>query len=374
MSLCIAHVLPTFGMGGQERVALDLAAGQQARGHRVMGVSLAEGTEGPLADEFRAKGIAVHSRTKWPRKIGVDGSLPVRLAWLFRDERVDVVHTHNPQPLIYGAPAGKLAGCATVHTRHGENPDPPLRKVLRRISGTLADAYVAVSEETAALARAERDAHPSKISVIRNGIDLSRFDPARPQREAVRQELGIPADAWVVGTIGRVVEEKNHALLVDAMAALCAEGAHLVVVGDGALLPSLRERVRALPPPARIHLLGSRRDAPRLMQCFDVFAMSSRSEGLPLVILEAMASALPIVSTAVGGIPNVIVDGHTGLLVAGLESGALASALMRARDDRDLARRLAETGRQLALAEYSADVMVERYLALYRRLRPEASP
>ena len=367
MTFSIAHVLPTFGMGGQERVALDLAVGQHARGHRVMGVSLAEGTAGPLADEFRAHGIAVHSRTKWPRRVGIDASLPLRLALLFRAQGVDVVHTHNPQPLIYGAPAGKLAGCATVHTRHGENPDPPLRKVLRRLSGTLADAYVAVSEETAALARQEHDAKLSKISVIRNGIDLSRFDPLRPQRLAVRQELGIPDDAWVVGTVGRAVSDKNHALLVDAMRLL--PDVHAIIVGDGALLPALREQVAALGLTARVHLLGMRRDAPRVMQAFDVFAMSSRSEGLPLVILEAMASALPIVSTAVGGIPNVISDGRTGLLVPSLEAETFANALRRVRDDGALAGRLAAEGRKLALSEYAAEVMVDRYLALYERLR-----
>jgi len=369
VSLHIAHVLPTFGMGGQERVALDLAVGQQRRGHRVMAVSLGEGTEGPLADEFRAHGIRVETRTKWPRKAGVDLSLPPRLAALFRSERVDVVHTHNPQPLIYGAPGGKLAGAATVHTRHGENPDPPLRRLLRRLSGTLADAYVAVSEETADLARRERDARLDKISVIRNGIDLGRFDPARPLAAEARLELGIPEEAWVVGTIGRVVPEKHQALLIEAMRPLCAEGAHVVVVGDGALLPALREKVAALPERASIHLLGTRRDAPRLMQAFDLFAMSSRSEGLPLVILEAMASGLPIVSTAVGGIPNVIDDGKTGLLVPADQADALTAALRRLRDDRALAGRIATAGRALALAEYSADAMVERYLAIYLRLR-----
>ena len=369
MPLGIAHILPTFGMGGQERVALDLAVGQQARGHRVLAVSLAEGTEGPLADEFRAHGVAIETRTKWPRKVGVDVTLPPRLAALFRQRGVDVVHTHNPQPLIYGAPAGKLAGCATVHTRHGANIDPRLRTLLRRLSGTLADAYVAVSEETAELARRERDVRADKISVIRNGIDLSRFDPARPARAEVRRELGIPDAAWVVGTVGRVVPDKHHALLVDAMRAACAAGAHLVIAGDGVELLALRARVAALPDGARVHLLGVRRDAPRLLQAFDAFAMSSRTEGLPLVLLEAMATALPIVSTAVGGIPDVLRDGETGLLVPSEDPLRLAAALERLRDDRALAGRLAAAGRALALAEYSADAMVERYLALYAKLR-----
>jgi glycosyltransferase involved in cell wall biosynthesis len=368
----IAHILPTFGMGGQERVALDLGVGQSARGHRVLAVSLAEGTVGPLADEFRAHGIEVQTRTKWPRSVGIDLSLPPRLAILLRSRRIDVVHTHNAQPLIYGAPAAKLAGCATVHTRHGDTPDPRLRRLLRRLCGALADAYVAVSEETARSAREERDAPADRIEVIRNGVDLSRFDPTRPQRAVVRAELGIPGDAFVVGTIGRVVSDKHHELLVEAMRPLCARGAHLVLIGDGDLLPALRERVAALPEARTIHLLGTRRDAPRLLEAFDAFCLSSRNEGLPLVILEAMACALPIASTAVGGIPSVLTDGATGLITPTEDADRLTAALSRLRDDRRLAERLATAGRRLALAEYSSDVMVERYLATYARLRASA--
>jgi len=368
VTLGIAHILPTFAMGGQERVALDLAVGQKARGHRVLGVSLGEGTSGPLADEFRAQGIDVETCTKWPRGFGIDLSLPLRLALLLRHAGVDVVHTHNPQPLIYGAPAGKLAGCATVHTRHGENRDPPWRARLRRLAGRLADVYVCVSEETASIAQKEHDARYDKIRVIKNGIDLSRFDPDRPLRAEVRRELGIAESAFVVGTVGRVVADKHQSMLVEAMRPLCAEGAELVIVGDGDLLPALREEVNRSPDSARTHLLGVRRDAPRILQALDVFALSSRSEGLPLVILEAMASALPIVATRVGGIPGVIADGHTGLLVPPNDAASMTAALRRLKD-RALAQRIASAGRTEALAEYSADAMVERYLELYAQLR-----
>jgi len=363
-------------MGGQERVALDLATGQRARGHTVMAVSLGEGTSGPLADEFRSHGIEIATRTKWPRKHGLDLSLPARLALLFRRAATDVVHTHNPQPLIYGAPGGKLAGCATVHTRHhgASGNDSTLRLTLRRWAGTLADSFVTVSEETASLARAERDVRPDKIAVIRNGIDLARFDPAHPHRDAVRKELGIPSDAFVVGTIGRVVSDKNHALLLSAMVPLCEAGAHLVIVGDGESLPALRAQADGSSVASRIHLLGTRTDAPRLFSAFDAFCMSSRTEGLPLVIMEAMASALPIVSTAVGGIPNVITDGYTGLLVPSEDAPRLGAALMRLRDEPALAARIAAAGHELALREYSADAMVERYLAIYTRLLAHRGP
>ena len=200
------------------------------------------------------------------------------------------------------SPAARRCTRATAPT--------PIRACARCLRpprrASLADAYVAVSEETAALARAEHDARQDKISVIRNGIDLGRFDPARPLRAEVRRELDIPEDAWVVGTVGRVVDEKNRQS-ARTTRPLCAAWR---------APRDRRRRWRSCPRCAaqgvgetpRMHLLGVRRDAPRVLQAFDVFCMSSRSEGLPLVILEAMASALPIVSTAVGGIPNVISD------------------------------------------------------------------
>src|SRR5689334_20398483 len=111
----IAHVLSSFGMGGQERVALDLAARQRALGHELWAVSLAGGSDGPLAADFAARDVHVRTIGKAP---GFDPTLIARLAWLFRRARIELVHTHNPQPLIYGVPAARLAGARAVHTKH----------------------------------------------------------------------------------------------------------------------------------------------------------------------------------------------------------------------------------------------------------------
>jgi glycosyltransferase involved in cell wall biosynthesis len=168
----VAHVLSSYGMGGQERVALDLAAGQTALGHAVMAVSLAPLPDGPLAADFAAHGVGVRTVTK---RGGFDATLPARLAWLFLRERVEIVHTHNPQPLIYGALAARLSGAGAVHTKHGANPDGGRRLVLRRAAARLTGAYVAVSETTADIARQNREVPERKLRTIPNGIDLSRF-------------------------------------------------------------------------------------------------------------------------------------------------------------------------------------------------------
>jgi glycosyltransferase involved in cell wall biosynthesis len=361
-TLSIVHVLSSFGVGGQERVALDLAAGQIDRGHAVGVVSLAGEPDGALAAEFTAAGVAVHRVARKPR---LDPALVVKLARLVHALRADVVHTHNPLPLTYGAPAARLAGAACVHTKHGRNPGSQAERWLRRGAARLVGAFVAVSETTAAQARAQRDCPPARLSVIPNGIRLGRFRPDAAVRAAVRAELGIPGDAWVVGTVGRMDEFKNQALLVRALLPRLGAGYRLVLVGDG---PRRDEVARAAGGSPWIALTGRRMDVDRLLPAFDVFALPSKSEGLPLVVPEAMAAGLPVVATAVGGLPDVIADGETGLVVP-VEERPLAAALAALEADRDRARALGARGREVALARYSAERMLDDYLALYRSLR-----
>ncbi|MCA9680523.1 MAG: glycosyltransferase [Kofleriaceae bacterium] len=360
----IVHVLSSFGVGGQERVALDLAIGQLERGHRVAVISLAPPPDGPLAAEFRDAGVAVLTVPK--RRGGIDATLVPRLAWRLRRLGADVVHTHNPQPLIYGAPAARLVGAVAIHTKHGMNPGSRGNLLLRRAAARAVSAFVAVSEVTAAQAHEQQDCPPDKLVVIPNGIRLERFHPDAEARAAIRAELGIPADAWVVGTVGRVDEFKNQVLLVAAIAPMLAEDHRLVIVGDGPARATLEAAVAALPEPRWVHVLGRRMDVVRLMPSFDVFAMSSQTEGLPLVLPEAMAAGLPVVSTAVGGIPAVIEAGVTGLLCP-VDEAALRERLRALASDHDRARAMGARARDTALAQYSAARMLDDYLALYEQ-------
>ncbi len=378
--LGIAHVLSSFGMGGQERVALDLASTQRRAGHEVLAVSLAPEPHGPLADEFRAAGVRLVSA---PKGFRVDVGLVPRLAAMFLLERVQVVHSHNPQPLVYAAPAGRIARACVIHTKHGINPDRGRKLLLRRSAARFAHMYVAVSELTAQAARDAREVPERKLRVVNNGVDLSRLPGEDAQaRAAVRAELGIPADAFVIGTVGRLAAEKDQALLLRAMAPLLAAGAHVVIVGAGAEEAALRAQIAALPAAAAAsaHLPGLRRDVPRLLAAFDAFALTSRFEGLPLVLPEAMAMRLPVVATAVGGVPNVVREGVTGFLVAPGD-GAAAAMSARVSDllaDPGLRQRLGARGREIALAEYSAERMADDYMAIYRevlaRKRPRNRP
>jgi len=138
----VVHILSSFGMGGQERVAYDLATSQQRAGWPVTAVSLAPPPDGPLADELRDAGIEVVRVAR--RRPGVDPVLVLRLAWWLKRHRAGIVHTHNRMALIYGAPAGRLAGAAVVHTKHGKNPRGGTRLIAGNLAGKCVDAFVAV--------------------------------------------------------------------------------------------------------------------------------------------------------------------------------------------------------------------------------------
>ncbi|HEX6272187.1 MAG TPA: glycosyltransferase [Polyangiaceae bacterium] len=361
--MIIAHVLSSFGLGGQEKVALDLATKQRHAGHFVMAVSLAAPPEGPIAPEFRRAGVRAETVAKGD---GVDASLPVRLAALLRAEHVDVVHTHNPHALIYGAPAAGLARAAIVHTKHGANPDVARRRWLRRVASTLVDACVAVTPTLAAMARRDQDCNPELLHVIPNGIDMRRFAPRAEARRRIRTELGIPEDAWVVGTVGRLAPEKDHGLLIDAMAPLLDERRHLVIVGDGSERDALRKRVDGTLRGAYVHLTGARDDVESLLAAFDTFVLSSKTEGLPLVLLEAMATELPVVSSSVGGIPDVIRHDSTGFLFPSGDKNALTKELLRVFGSPELGRRIGTAGRHAVTETHSIERMFESYDALYR--------
>ncbi|HET6611979.1 MAG TPA: glycosyltransferase, partial [Kofleriaceae bacterium] len=231
MPFTIVHVLSSFGLGGQERVALDLATEQCAAGYDVVAVSLAK-DGGPVAAQLRLAGARVIEVAKGD---GFDLALMPRLALLFRRERARIVHTHNPQPLIYAAAPAKAVRARVVHTKHGENPSTGRRLQLRKAAATFVDVFVAVSEATAAAARATDESRGRPVRVIANGIDVGRFSVGDLARRSIRRELGIAEGAWVGCVVGRLCPEKQHEVAIRAVAALTHMGAHLVIVGDGPL-------------------------------------------------------------------------------------------------------------------------------------------
>jgi glycosyltransferase involved in cell wall biosynthesis len=205
--------------------------------------------------------------------------------------------------------------------------------------------------------------------VIANGIDTSSFIPRSGNQSDTRRELRLPQDAWVVGTVGRLATEKDQALLVKAMIPLLGEGRRLVIVGDGPEREALHAVIKEANAERYVQLTGARHDVARLLSAFDAFALPSRTEGLPLVLLEAMASGVPVVATSVGGIPDLVVPGVTGLLVPANDILSMRAALLSLAESPELSRELAGAARQRVLAVHSVEAMAKAYAQVYQAAR-----
>jgi len=361
----IVHILLSLEMGGAERMAVDLALGQVRRGHRVSMVVLKPGPDRTFANALSDARIEC---SIVPKKEGLDAKLTPRITASLLRWRAQVVHTHNRVPLIYGALAGRAIGAKVIHTRHGAAVGSTGETHLRRIGGLLVHAYVGVSASAAAVAREAGDARSDKIQVIENGVDVERFSFDTRGRERIRRTVGIPSDAWVLGSVGRLVADKNYGLLLRAAAPLLGERSRLLMVGDGVEKESLQAEARQLGIEPFVHFVGPQRDIAAYLSAMDVFVLSSRTEGLPIALLEAMSNARPIVSTAVGGIPAVIEDGKNGSLVPANSEPELRAALQSFRETPARAEALGRAARTLAFERYGMDRMVEAYLDLYRRV------
>lgn len=363
----IAHVLSSFQVGGQEIMAVELASRQFARGHRVVAITLEGEKPGPLDAMFTRAGVGtVHVPKLGPR---FDLTLPVRLARVLRRNSIEVVHLHNPLAMLYGTLAGKLARCAVVVTRHGMVEGKGLQLWLRRHVGRLVDSYVAVSSLVADNTRAHGLAIEPKIVVVENGIGLGQFEPRPEWRSQVRAEWGIPETALVIGTVCRLVDYKNVDMLLRCCLPRLSPQTWLIIVGEGQERAALESLAAGHANGKFVRFLGQRNDVPRVLNGLDLFALSSKTEGHPLAVIEAMATSLPVLATRVGGLPEVIEHGVTGFL-AEADDEAFATCLARALDVSANWPVMGRAARTVAHQRFSSEKMADQYLSVYQKVRP----
>jgi len=360
--LRIVQLVENLELGGLESMAVDLAIAQRRAGHEVAVYCLFQA--GPLAERLAAAGIPVVAFNKAPG-FSVRAVLAMaRRLRADRPNRPDVVHGHNPGVHHYAALAAKLAGVPVcVSTRHSASDSqgrPYQERYFRWVQPLT--AHVVFDCDFVQRGLQPKLGYPgAKCSVILNGIPLDGFlaRPASPGNRLPRIRFG---------TIGRLVPAKAHSILIDAFARVCqsAPGAELSIYGYGSLDAELRARIARLGLEGTVRMEGRTADSPGALAGLDVFVMSSVNEGLPLVLLEAMAAGLPVVSTNVGGIPE-IVPKESGWLCPPGDAEALAAAMLRAAECGDLRER-GEFSRRLAAASYGIEHMAGRYEELYRRL------
>jgi glycosyltransferase involved in cell wall biosynthesis len=266
-----------------------------------------------------------------------------------RRTRASLLHVHGYAASNFGRIAARLAGIPLILHEHFADPRmPPYQKVPDLFLRDLVGRAIAVSQSTADFLIKDRFVAEERVSVVFNGAPLDEFAPqSRDVGYAVRAELGIPMDAPLVTTIGRLNAQKGHETLIAAAAAVVASAARarFLIAGDGDLLEPLQAQATTLGIRSAFVFAGHRRDIPELLAATDVLCISSNYEGTPLVLFEAMAAGKAIVSTAVDGCREVIQDRRTGLLVPPRDKDALGAALSKVIGDGALRGRLGEAAR-----------------------------
>lgn len=355
----VMHLLYKFGVGGMEVGITKLVNGLDRS--RVVS-SICSCCPGDSLKERLQPGIKLF---ELDRRKGNDPVLVAQLYRLFKRERPHVVHTHRWATLCEGLVAARLAGVPfVVHGEHGTLETRRHNAWVQRRVWNRVDRVLSVSSRLAEQ-MADRVGFPlEQITVLRNGVDLERFRPH--DKLAARRLLGIAEDAFVIGTVGRLVAVKDHATLLRALALVQEAGVSFtgVIAGTG----PLKEETEALAASlnlSNVHLLGNRSDVEHVMAAFDIFVLSSQSEGLSNTIQEAMACGLPVVATRVGGADELVEEGRTGLLIPPAAPHAMRDAILRVARDPQLRHEMGLAGRQRAQALFGLDRMMDEYLALY---------
>jgi glycosyltransferase involved in cell wall biosynthesis len=362
----LMHVIEDLGIGGLERVVVTIC--RTIDRERFEPQVLCLRGSGPLAWELEEIGVPVVDIGGRP---GTADYLAFwKVAREVRARRIDVVHTHNSLALFDGFAAARLAGVRTlVHTDHARDfPDKLRYMVVEHLVSHFIYRMVAVSEHTRDNLMRYEKISPGRIVTIPNGIDDRRFGNGRP-REEMRRELGISSGAPVIGLGARLTEQKGVVHLLHAMVPLRERvpGVTLLVAGTGDQEETLQRAARELGVQENVRFLGARLDMPELLGMFDVYAMPSVWEGLPMALLEALAAGCPVVASDVGGIPTVIRHRVNGSLVPPRDPTALAEELAWLLSDEDARAQYRDEGRRTFLAGFSAEAMTRRYEALYLR-------
>lgn len=354
----LLFLVTNFDRGGAEKIMGRYALGLPRDKYAVQ-VAALQGRSQSVAGQLKQAGIPIHDLGMACK---VDLRVLPRLARLLRRERIQILFTFMFHPTLLGRVVGWLCRVPVrISSERVMAWEGRGRRLLNRWTVPLATHVVAVSDRVAAYAAREFQIPPDRLSTIVNGVDLDHFRPALRDRDA-----GPP----VIGCTARLHRKNDHARLLQAFARLstrCPE-ARLLLVGRGPEESRLRALADALGVSPRVHFLGEQPDVAPYLAQMDLYVQTSVAEGMPNSVLEAMAAGLPVVATAAGGSPEVVLDGQTGLLVAPGNPSALADAMARLLADPRLAEAFGRAGRARVEAHFGEKLMLQRVEALLDRL------
>ncbi len=367
----VLHVIDHLGSGGAQEAVCQLVKYRDQERFQPEVVAL-HGF-GHYFEVLRSRGVQVYSLV--PQEFA-RAAIPLIFAKLFAHlarHRYDLVHTHLIGANVLAAPLAALFR-VPVRFTHDQTRDDvrdysPVHWGLDALANRLNHHIIAVSSSIRTFLGRKEHVPAAKISVIYNSVDLERFTPREEPgaRAAARQKFGLPADALIVGGVGRLHYQKNFPLFLQVAAAVGARLPEVmfVVAGEGPERAALKDMSRSLGLADRVRFLGFVKDMPELYEGLDLLLLTSHFEGTPLTVLEAMAMGVPVVASRVDGVDEVVEDGRDGILAASGSKGQFVDGVCRVLGDRDLRQWLSLKAQEKARRDYSAEAMVHRVEALY---------
>ncbi|MFI5178555.1 MAG: glycosyltransferase [Vicinamibacterales bacterium] len=360
----VVYLTHTLGVGGAEELILNVVT-RLPRDRYEPIVCCFENPPGPMGPEIAAHGIPVVP-------LGITPGWRHPLAWwtilkYLRRVRPHVVHTFMLPASLYGRSAAIAAGVPVVV---GTEVNIYERKqwhhiIAERLLARASACIVASAESVKRAYVRQLGIDPDAVRVVYNAVNWNRLDATETPAD-VRRQLGIPGSRLVVGVVATLQDKKGHRVLLDAFAQTPAlADVWLMLVGDGPLRPSLEAYATTLGLRDRVTFCGTRRDLGNLLPAMDVFALPSLWEGLPLALILAMGAGRPVVATRLAGIPEVVTDGDSGLLVEPGDSAAIGAALARLCGDAALRARMGGAARAAVLERFGADAYSEAVTRIY---------
>jgi|GEM_PF-1246273 len=364
MKIEACHIVQSFDMGGIEKLVFDLI--EKSLHGKFHYTVICIDDKGRLASMLEEKGVEVVALNKTS---GIDISLIFRLARLFKERNIKVVHNHNLGPAFYGGLAARIAGIpAVIYSGHGIDPKMGIkRKILQRFSFMLQDRIVAVSEKALHF-MIERESVPAdKTIFIENGIDLNPFKLKVADRDAVLKKYKLPHTENMIGIIARLHKVKDIPTLIDAFRMIAQErdDTCLVIVGEGEERHPLEKKVGDAGLSDKVFFLGEQTQISELLAIFSVFVLSSVSESSPISIMEAMAAGLPVVATNVGGNAKLVTSGSGGFIVEPRDAASMKDAILKIIENKGLAVKMGECNKKIVFSKYNIENTLRKYEDLY---------
>ncbi|MCD6219722.1 GT4 family glycosyltransferase PelF, partial [Candidatus Calescamantes bacterium] len=366
----VLRVLPSLEMGGVEKTLISLLPHLEEKGFTVKVCTLYR--KDILAKELEKIGIPVIN-------IGMRARIDIDLKYLrgifhlaefIRKEKFHIVHTHLYRANTPGRIAAILARVPIIIANE-HNVDSWKRFSQRRMDRFLAkftDKIIVVSNEVKKFYVNEVGIPDDKLEVIYNGVDLKRFEKDFDKKKK-RKELGLPLSSPLVGTIGRLQLQKDHKTFLKASSLILKKfpKVHFLIVGGGSLRKELENFTRNLKIEKNVHFLGERKDIEEILPLMDIFVLTSKREGFPITVLEAMACSIPVVATSVGGTPELIEEGKTGFLIPPENPHILSEAIINLLKNEELGKEMGKYGKE-RVKSFSIEKMVEKTEFLYDKL------